>query len=200
MAASLDGLVAGPGGGPVLLSDEADLRRVHAMRAEADAILVGVGTVLSDDPGLRVKRALVGEPADAARARDPLRVVLDAYGRTPQGARVADGAAPTLFVTAHADAQPPGDHVRVAPSPGGVDPSEALAALARRGVGTVMVEGGPSVMASLVAAGLWDRFTLYVAPVLLGDGVPLWPRGVDAPRLHGTAQPAGEGVLWTFTR
>jgi diaminohydroxyphosphoribosylaminopyrimidine deaminase/5-amino-6-(5-phosphoribosylamino)uracil reductase len=200
MAASLDGLVAGRGGAPVQLSDDVDLRRVHALRAEADAILVGVGTVLRDDPSLRVQRERIAPGAGRA-VRDPLRVVLDAHGRTPAAARVADGGAPSLFITADAHAGPPGESVCVAAGPDGVDLGAALAALAARGVGTVLVEGGPRVMRSFLAGDVWDRFTLYVAPRFLGEGVPLWPRSAAAPpELSGSAQPFGEGVLWSFTR
>src|SRR5207244_3751344 len=73
-------------------SNEEDMRRVHRLRAEADAILVGVGTVLMDDPKLTVK-------AEYAKGRNPLRVVLDSKGKTPERAHVLDGTAPTLIVT-----------------------------------------------------------------------------------------------------
>src|SRR5207249_2844045 len=80
------------GGKPVRLSNEEDLRRVHALRARSDAVLVGIGTVLKDDPKLTVK-------AEYAKARNPLRIVLDSRGRTPEGANVLDRTAPTLIVT-----------------------------------------------------------------------------------------------------
>src|SRR5947208_15115613 len=91
-AMSVDGKIALSGGKPVRLSNEEDLRRVHALRAKADAVLVGIGTVLKDDPKLTVK-------AEYVKGRNPLRIVLDSRGRTPAGANVLDSSAPTLIVT-----------------------------------------------------------------------------------------------------
>lgn len=203
MAASLDGRVAGPGGRPVRLSDDADLARVHAMRADADAILVGAGTVAADDPSLRVQADRLGPEHRAASVRDPLRVILDPDGRLPAASRVFDGKAPSLRVLADGgpadpDGGAPRDHVRVPRGPGGLDLEAVLAALAERDIATVMVEGGPRVAASFLTAGLWDRFTLYVAPRVLGDGVPLWPTGVKPLAWSTSVRPAGRGVLWTF--
>src|SRR5687768_10687582 len=94
-ACSLDGKIAAPDGQAMPLSDEADWRRVHLLRASSDAILVGVGTIVKDDPSLKVKEDLAPVPPN----RKLLRVVLDAKGRTPPGARVVDGSAPTLILT-----------------------------------------------------------------------------------------------------
>src|SRR2546426_368452 len=91
-AMSIDGKIALSDGQGVRLSNEEDLRRVHRLRASVDAILVGVGTVLTDDPKLTVK-------SEYAKGRNPLRVVLDSDGKIPESARVLDGAAPTLIVT-----------------------------------------------------------------------------------------------------
>src|SRR6267378_7924475 len=91
-AMSVDGKIALSDGKAVRLSNEEDLRRVHRLRAEVDAILVGVGTVLMDDPKLTVK-------SEYAKGRNPLRIVLDSDGKTPKGSHVLDGSAPTLIVT-----------------------------------------------------------------------------------------------------
>src|SRR5439155_1670076 len=91
-AMSVDGKIALSDGKAVRLSNEEDLRRVHRLRTEADAILVGVGTVLMDDPKLIVK-------TEYAKGRNPLRVVLDSKGKTPENAHVLDGTATTLIVT-----------------------------------------------------------------------------------------------------
>jgi len=91
-AMSIDGKIALSDGTGVRLSNEEDLRRVHRLRASVDAILVGVGTVLKDDPKLTVK-------SEYAKGRNPLRVVLDSDGKIPESAHVLDGSAPTLIVT-----------------------------------------------------------------------------------------------------
>jgi riboflavin-specific deaminase-like protein len=155
------------------------MRRVHKLRAACDAILVGVGTVLADDPHLTVKEIY-------AHGNQPIRVVLDSNGRTPKDARVRDGEAETLvYETGKPDSPDPRDLPAV------------LADLWARGVRTVMVEGGAEVLASFVEVGVWDHFTLYQAPILQGPGVALWP--ASARQLKGTAEPYGRGVLWRFT-
>jgi len=194
-ACSLDGRLAAPDGSPLRFSGEEDLRRVHRMRAASDAIVVGVGTVLADDPSLRVK------PAYAAGA-DPLRIVLDTSGRTPPDARVVDGSAPSLVLHGP-EAEPRWPRADHAPLPtdrhGRPDLHHALKLLARRGVRSVMVEGGGTVLRAFLDADLVDAWTLYMAPVLVGgEGPRLWPgeatvpgRGVAVERVERL----GEGVL-----
>lgn len=191
MAASLDGRVAGAGGEPVQLSCPADQRRVHALRADSDAVLVGVGTVLADDPRLTAR-------TDPLPERQPLRVVLDHDGRTPSDATVVDDAAPSLVLTAgvdepigQADVQPVGDPI---------EPPAVLETLAERGVEQLMIEGGPTVACSFLEAGAVDRAHLYLAPRILGEGPSLadaWT-GLEAswtPRARG---PLGEGTLVSY--
>ncbi|HYS72013.1 MAG TPA: dihydrofolate reductase family protein [Thermoplasmata archaeon] len=91
-AMSVDGKIALPTRKQTRISDEEDLRRVHQLRATCDAVLVGVGTILADDPKLTVK-------PEYATGRNPLRVVLDSEGRTPEDAHVLNRDAPTLVVT-----------------------------------------------------------------------------------------------------
>jgi diaminohydroxyphosphoribosylaminopyrimidine deaminase/5-amino-6-(5-phosphoribosylamino)uracil reductase len=148
-AATLDGRSAAADGSSRWITGEAARADVHRLRAEVDAVVVGIGTVLADDPALTVRP----DPG-----RQPLRVVLDSDGRTPPGARVRDDAAPTLLVTA-------ADVPRH-------DLGAVLALLAGRGVVSVLLEGGPTVAAAFLRAGLVDRVVGYVAPALLGAGVP----------------------------
>lgn len=174
-AVSLDGRIAARGGRTLRLSDDEDMQRVHAMRAEHDAILVGIGTVLADDPALVIKRDLYAE------GTDPVRVVLDSHHRTPMTARVASGQPPTILYCTAPDATEPStiasvhgvDVVACPTDPRGrVDLAAALADLRQRGVRSLMVEGGSRVIASFVTAGYVDRMSLFVAPVVVGEGAP----------------------------
>ncbi|MCA1811225.1 MAG: RibD family protein [Halobacteriales archaeon] len=200
-AASLDGKLAAPDGQGLPLSDETDWRRVHHLRASCDAILVGVGTVLKDDPSLKVKEDL----APVSPTRKLLRVVLDARGRTPKAARVVDGSTPTLILHgpgvrggwAHAQhAEVPLDEQ------GRIRLPEAMALLHARGIRILLVEGGGQVLRAFLNSDLVDQWTLYVAPVLVGgtgpsifDGRP----SMIGRRLHvENVEPRGKGVLWTL--
>ncbi len=144
-ATTLDGRTAAADGTSRWITGEAARADVHALRARVGAVLVGTGTALADDPALTV-RDTDGEPA----ARQPLRVV--AGSRTlPEGARLLDGSAETLTVASH-------------------DPAEVLAALTARGVHHVLLEGGPTLAAAFLRAGLVDEVVTYLAPALLGAG------------------------------
>src|SRR3970282_1335239 len=91
-AMSVDGKIALQDRTGVRISNDEDLRRVHELRASCDAVLVGVGTVLMDDPKLTVK-------GEHAKGRKPLRVVLDSNGSSPESSAIFDGSAPTLVAT-----------------------------------------------------------------------------------------------------
>lgn len=196
-AQSVDGRIAGADGAPLRLSDEEDLRRVHRLRAACDAILVGSGTVLADDPSLRVQPAYAEGP-------DPLRVVLDRRGRTPPDARVVDGSAPTLLLLGAqaggmagrrggAGPWPRAEVGLVAEGPGGLAAEAVLDALTARGVKSVLIEGGGHVIRSFLP--LADEITCYIAPRFVGPDAPTaWPGDPQALRVLEAA-PAGEGVL-----
>ncbi|MFG3508645.1 bifunctional diaminohydroxyphosphoribosylaminopyrimidine deaminase/5-amino-6-(5-phosphoribosylamino)uracil reductase RibD [Streptomyces sp. NPDC047821] len=164
-AATLDGRVAAQDGTSRWISSPESRADVHRLRAEADAVVVGSGTARADDPHLAV-RGIEG-------AVQPLRVVLDTGATAVRpGARVLDDAAPTLIAVAE-DAAPdlPGtDVVRLPRAGGGLSVPALLAALHERGVRSVLLEGGPALAGSFVAAGAVDKVVGYLAPVLLGAG------------------------------
>ena len=173
-AMSVDGKIALADGHGVRISNEEDLRRVHELRAEIDAILVGIGTVLKDDPKLTVK-------AEYATGRNPLRVVLDSGGRTPPDAKVLDASAPTLIVTS-ADCDRTFKHAEVLRcGKDDVDLRALLDPLQARGIGSVLVEGGSTVIWAFLREGLADEVRVFVGSVVLG--------GASAPTLAG-----GEGA------
>ncbi|WP_345637773.1 bifunctional diaminohydroxyphosphoribosylaminopyrimidine deaminase/5-amino-6-(5-phosphoribosylamino)uracil reductase RibD [Rugosimonospora acidiphila] len=153
-AATLDGRSAAADGTSKWITSERARADVHALRGEMDAIIAGIGTVLADDPALTVRVP--------GLHRAPLRVVVDAAGRTPPGARVLDDAAPTWIATA-AEVGAGAD--------GRVDLEKLLAALYTRGVRAALIEGGPTLAGAFLAAGLVDEVVGYVAPKLLGEGL-----------------------------
>jgi diaminohydroxyphosphoribosylaminopyrimidine deaminase/5-amino-6-(5-phosphoribosylamino)uracil reductase len=155
-AATLDGRVAAADGTSRWITGEAARRDVHRLRAEVDTMLVGVGTVLADDPQLTARDA-AGRPL----GRQPLRVVADAAGRTPPTARVRDDQAPTWIATAEEVGGAIG---------GGVDLDALMKALHARERRHVLLEGGPRLAGAMLRAGLVDRVVAYLAPALLGAG------------------------------
>lgn len=176
VAASVDGRLALPDGSPAPLSGDEDWARVHDLRAGADAVLVGVGTVRADDPHLTAR------PGGSLADEQPLRVVLDGSASTPADARILDEAAPTLVVAGDgAEADLAGAEV-LDEGPDPHDLEGVLEALADRGVEALLVEGGGRVAGSFLRAGLVDAFTVYVAPTVLGgDGPTLAPEdGADS--------------------
>ncbi|MFP5335404.1 MAG: bifunctional diaminohydroxyphosphoribosylaminopyrimidine deaminase/5-amino-6-(5-phosphoribosylamino)uracil reductase RibD [Actinomycetes bacterium] len=156
VATTLDGRVAAADGTSRWITGEAARADVHRLRAEVDTVLVGVGTVLADDPALTVRG-----PDGGLAARQPLRVVADTSGRTPATARVRDDAAPTWVATA---AEVGTD------ASGRLDLDALLRRLFRRERRHVLLEGGPRLAGTCWRAGLVDRVVAYVAPALLGAG------------------------------
>ncbi len=173
-AMSVDGKIALRGGQRARLSNVEDGQRVQSLRGRVDAILVGVGTVLQDDPKLTVK-------ADVAPDRSPLRIVLDSDGRTPEHARVLDGRAPTLIVTSEASERTFGHAEVLRCGKEEVDLAALLDRLGGRGIRTLLVEGGSTVIWSFLRAGLVDELKVFVGSLVLG--------GRSAPTLAG-----GEGA------
>src|SRR6266851_5587682 len=175
LAVSADGKVALAGRKPAPITGEAARARVHLMRAMNDAILIGIGTALADDPQLTCRL-----PGMASRS--PLRVVLDSALRLPLTSALVNSAAETpVWAVAGADAPVEAEAALVArgvevfrlPATGGRLDS-ALRVLAERGITRLMVEGGPTVAAALVAADLVDE------AVLLRSRNPIGPDGIDA--------------------
>lgn len=175
LAISADGKAGLAGRKPVAITGEEARIRVHAMRAATDAILVGVGTVLADDPHLTCRLPGMME-------HSPVRVVLDARLRVPLSASVVATAREVpAWVVAAADASAMAEDVlrakgvevlRVEGKDGRLDVAQVLKALAERGITRLMVEGGPIVAASFVRAGLVDEAVLFRSPKPIGaDGI-----------------------------
>ena len=167
LAVSIDGAIAVPGAAPRWLTGPASRTAVHQMRAASDAIAVGIGTVLADDPALTVRNA----PAPRVA---PTRVVFDRLARLPLDSVLARTAraTPTLVVVS---SRAPVDRV-AALDDAGVQVahadalSDALAALRGRGIASLLVEGGAQLAAALLRERLVDRLVIFQAPIVLGTG------------------------------
>jgi 2,5-diamino-6-(ribosylamino)-4(3H)-pyrimidinone 5'-phosphate reductase len=194
-ATSVDGKLSTRRREQVRISGDEDFARVDRLRAEADAVLVGVGTVLADDPSLVRHDEAHRERERPEADGPPARVVVDSRGRTPPDAAVRDGEPTTYLLTSdalgedreRALAAAGATVVRVGSADGSerVDLAAGLAALEERGIRQLMVEGGGEVIFSLFDAGLVDRLTVYVGSLVVG--------GRDAPTLAD-----GEGFVDSF--
>ncbi len=155
---TLDGRVATPTGKSLYINGRCALAHLHRLRAGVDAVVVGIGTVLADDPRLTVRLC------DGA---SPVRVVIDPQGRIPAGARcLTDDAAPTLLL----GGEGAGRVSVAADADGALSPAAILAALAGRGLRRVLIEGGPTTLSRFIAEGAVDELHVMVAPTIFGSG------------------------------
>jgi diaminohydroxyphosphoribosylaminopyrimidine deaminase/5-amino-6-(5-phosphoribosylamino)uracil reductase len=176
LAVSADGKVAGPERRRVAITGNAVRDRVHLMRARSDAIMIGIGTALADDPVLTCR--LPGMDKSS-----PTRVVLDSGLRLPLQSRLVATARDTpLWVIAGKNAsiesesalrQSGAEVMRVAEKNGRLDLNEVLRLVATRGITRLMVEGGPAVGSALIEADLVDEAVFFHSPMVIGEaGVP----------------------------
>jgi diaminohydroxyphosphoribosylaminopyrimidine deaminase/5-amino-6-(5-phosphoribosylamino)uracil reductase len=195
-AASLDGRTATASGDSKWITGEAAREIAHQQRSLADAVMVGSGTVLADDP------ALTARPGGEFAPRQPIRVVVDARGRVPPGARLIGEPGQTFVATSY-DA--PGAWKRemaaggatvieCEPAPHGVNLDQLLAALGKRGIISIWAEGGGTLLGSLFEGDHVDEVWAFIAPVIIGsDGLPAV--GVRSPRTVAEALRLREAVI-----
>jgi len=177
LAISADGKAGAAGGQPVAITGEEVRQRVHLLRAENDAIMIGIGTALADDPMLTCR-------LPGMSGRSPVRVIADSQLRLPVSSHLVRSAHETpAWIMSGKEA--PQDAVsklsshgvevlQLADNTGPLDLEAALGALAAKGITRLMVEGGPTLAAAFIAADLVDEAVLFQAPMLVG------PAGVDA--------------------
>jgi diaminohydroxyphosphoribosylaminopyrimidine deaminase/5-amino-6-(5-phosphoribosylamino)uracil reductase len=167
-AVTLDGKVAAAGGDARWISCLDSRRAVHQLRATADAVMVGAGTVRRDDPELTVR---------LSEGRDPVRVIVTHGGVLPEGAKVLTTAHQTRTIVLAERADGASRRILEARGAELVEVGEGglragLAVLADRGLLDVLCEGGPTLAGALLAEGLLDRVLLFVAPLIVGRGAP----------------------------
>ena len=195
-AMSADGKIAGSERRQFRISSDEDKQRVKNLRRQYDSILVGVGTVLADDPHLTVKGLSYDE--------NPVRIVLDPHGRTPHEALVVDGSAPTVIITDDF-CEKTWDNAEAVRCGNPLDLPKAMEMLSQRGIENVLVEGGGATIATFFRTRMVDRFTVFVGSMIIGGRIA--PTPVDGDgwvteggvrlELKGT-EVLGDGVLLTY--
>jgi riboflavin-specific deaminase-like protein len=175
---SIDGRIATDSGHSHYINGPDGLCHLHRLRALVDAVVVGVGTAIADDPQLTVRRVAGDSPA---------RVVIDPNGRLPATARLFAGDGVRRLVVTQPetkiDAQPDVELVRLAGSAGQISPPDIVAALSAHGFRRMLIEGGANTVSRFLAAGCLDRLHVIVAPLIVGSG----PTSVSLPpiqRIH----------------
>lgn len=162
---SLDGRAATSTGHSHFINGADGLDHLHRLRALVDAVVVGVGTVLADDPQLTVRRVVGPQPA---------RVIIDPRGRTPATARAlhADGVRRLVILAEGTEAAVPRgvERIGLATTGGHIDAAAILESLAARGLRRILIEGGPATVARFIQARCLDRLHIMVAPMILGGG------------------------------
>ncbi len=160
---SLDGRIATPTGASKYINGHEALCHLHRIRAEVDAVIVGIGTAIADDPQLTTRHV---------EGPNPVRVVIDPNGRLPGAlAMLHDNAAPVLVITCSGSAVPAGaEALELECDDGNFPPETIIRALAARGMRRLLVEGGAETLARFLNASAIDELHLMVAPIVLGSG------------------------------
>ncbi len=199
-AMSVDGKIALRTRKQTRISSDEDKKRVHKLRNGSDAILVGIETVIADDPKLTVNAKYVKNP------RNPIRVVLDSNGRTPRKALVLNGAARTIIVTNEKCDKdfPNAETIRCGKKD--IDLKRLMKILSKKGIETLLVEGGSRVIWSFLESRIADEVNIFIGSIVIGgEKSPTPAGGVGAPdersvvalRLKNV-KAFGGGVLLTY--
>jgi riboflavin-specific deaminase-like protein len=162
---SIDARIATPTGHSHYINGTAGLDHLHRLRALVDAVVIGIGTALTDDPQLTVRRVAGPSPA---------RIVIDPGGRLPPSARVLadDGIGRIVITRSETQASLPAgvEHLPLRAEQGQLAPETILASLAERGFRRILIEGGADTVSRFLAAGCLDRLHVVIAPIILGTG------------------------------
>lgn len=196
-AMSADGKIAGDDRTQVTISSEEDKARAKGLRRKYDAILVGVGTVVADDPHLTLK--------DLDYDTNPIRIVLDPHGRTPDEARILDERAPTIMITLDGCDREWDCEEIIRAGTDRIDLAKVMGELAEMGIENVLVEGGGETISSFFRAGMVDKYTVFVGGLIIGGRDAPTPCDGDGWVAAGgigltlvSCETLGNGVLLTF--
>lgn len=182
------------------ISNEEDKRRVHKLRNSSDAILVGVETVIADNPKLTVN------PKYVKRPKHPLRIILDSKGRTPKKALVLDGTSKTLIVTNEKCKKVFPNAATTRCGKQEVDLKKLIRILEKKNISTLLVEGGSKVIWSFLRSRIADEVNIFVGSIVIGGDKSPTPAGgagaetekaIVALRLR-RMKAVGNGVLLTY--
>jgi diaminohydroxyphosphoribosylaminopyrimidine deaminase / 5-amino-6-(5-phosphoribosylamino)uracil reductase len=192
---SLDGRIATVTGHSRYINCPAAIHHLHRVRALVDAVIVGIGTVIADDPQLTVRETAGPNPA---------RVVIDPHFRLPPDAKILTGDGVPIFAVqgGPGERRAPIVPIIVKPSGGGsLAPADIIAALSAHGLRRLLVEGGAGTVSAFLSAGVVDRFHLSVAPIIIGAGpvgcnLPPIAHLDDAIRPQTTIHHLGRDVLF----
>lgn len=196
-AMSADGKIALKTKRQTRISNEADKRRVHQLRNKCDAVLVGIETVLADDPKLTVNPKYVKKPCQ------PVRIVLDSNGRTPEDALVLDGSAKTIIVTGEKCKKVFSNAETIRCGKREIDLRKLMDLLRIRGIESVLVEGGSKVIWSFLESRIADEVNIFIGSMVIGGERSPTPAGgkgaadessIVALRLKGL-RALGNGIL-----
>ena len=175
-AASADGKIALANRQKLNLSNEEDFKRVHSLRSDCDAIIVGIGTVLEDNPSLTINTKY-------ASGKDPIRIVLDTNCRTPEDAKVLDGKSKTIIAIGNKSKEnklPNAELLRCGNKE--INLEKLIGKMGERGIQKIIVEGGETVLWSFLKNNLFDELNIFVSNVIIG--------GSNTPTIAG-----GEGFI-----
>jgi 2,5-diamino-6-(ribosylamino)-4(3H)-pyrimidinone 5'-phosphate reductase len=168
-AMSADGKLALPNKKQIRISSKEDIKRMYELRNNCDAVLVGIGTILSDNPKLTVKNKYV------KNQKNPIRIILDSKCRVPLNSYVLDNSSKTYIITSQNCVRKFGINVEILKckknKEGDINLNDLLSQLKNRGINRLMVEGGGTVIWSFIKNGFFDDLFVYVAPFIIGGKI-----------------------------
>jgi len=199
---SADGKIALPDRSQIRLSNKEDMERVNKLRKESDAILVGIGTVIEDNPRLIIKNNKI-------LSTNPVRVVLDTNGRTPINSNVLDDKSRTIIAVGnHFAGEIPGNSEVIKCGDEQIDIELLMEKLYERGLKNILVEGGENVLWSFINQSLFDEINIFVASLIVGGektptvaGGPGFANKIDTLQLKlKETEKIGNGILLKYCK